>query len=209
VFVGDLVDRGPDPVGVVRRVRELGAACVMGNHEEVHLRWRKHEDRRRRDPEYRNPMKPLRAEDAAHHAALSDDDIAWMAALPAHVDVAPGWKVVHAGFEPRRPLARQLPAMMMRIRRVHSDGRMVSGLAPEAKSVPWATRWRGPSSVVYGHDVHGFDRPRVDAPAPGVECWGIDTGCCFGGKLTALSLPDREIAQVSARRAYVPFTEAE
>ena len=56
VFVGDLMDRGPDPVGVVRRVRELGARAVMGNHDEKHVRFGRHEARRLGEPAYRNPL---------------------------------------------------------------------------------------------------------------------------------------------------------
>ena len=46
ILLGDLMDRGPDPVGCVRRARELDLACIMGNHEEKHLRWRRHEKKR-------------------------------------------------------------------------------------------------------------------------------------------------------------------
>jgi hypothetical protein len=70
----------------------------------------------------------------------------------------------------------------------------------------WATRWPGPESVVYGHVVHDLAHPRLDEPRPGVFCYGIDTGCCFGGHLTALILPERQFVQVPARAAYMRFT---
>src|SRR5512138_2797540 len=82
VFLGDLLDRGPDPVGVVRRVRELGAECVLGNHEEKHLRYAAHEARRRDDPGYRNPMRRFDARRAGEHARLTRDDLLWLAGLP-------------------------------------------------------------------------------------------------------------------------------
>ena len=47
VLAGDLMDRGPDPVGVVRRARERGALAVLGNHDEKHLRFARHEAKRR------------------------------------------------------------------------------------------------------------------------------------------------------------------
>jgi hypothetical protein len=67
---------------------------------------------------------------------------------------------------------------------------------------PWAARWSGPQSVVYGHMVHDLTTPRIDRPADDVWCYGIDTGCCFGGHLTALILPERRLVQVPAERAY-------
>lgn len=205
VLVGDLLDRGPDPVGVVRRARELGAEAVLGNHEEKHLRYRRHEQRRAADPRYRNPMRALSEERLAQHLALDRDDWRWIEALPGWQRLPGGWLVVHAGFEPRWPLDRQRERIVVRVREVDARGRFVSTgdpRVPAPGSVPWATRWPGPESVLYGHHVHGLDAPRVDRPAPGVECWGLDTGCVFGGRLSALVLPSRELVQVPARRAY-------
>jgi hypothetical protein len=65
----------------------------------------------------------------------------------------------------------------------------------------------GKHNVVYGHAVHSLDQPRMDLSAAGFECWGIDTGCPFGGHLTALILDSsdplrRPISQVKASKAY-------
>lgn len=54
-FTGDLIDRGPSPVGVVRRAREIGAFSVMGNHEEKLVCWFKHE-KVRKESGKKNPM---------------------------------------------------------------------------------------------------------------------------------------------------------
>jgi len=212
VLAGDLVDRGPDPVGVVRRARELGALAVLGNHEEKHLRFRRHEARARAEPGYRNPMASFHADRMAEHLAYSEDDWRWIEALPAWLRLDPRWLVVHAGFEPRWPLAKQKERIVVRVREVDATGKFVSTgdpRKPAPGAVPWATMWRGPESVIHGHQVVSLEAPRIDRPAEDVECWGIDTGCVFGGRLTALVLPGREVVQVPARAEYRPLDREE
>ena len=204
VFVGDLLDRGPDSLGVLRRARELRAMSVLGNHEAKHLRWARHEAWRRRDPSHRNPIRPFSPERMAEHHRLSSEDLAWLAGLPTVLRIDRGWAVIHGGLSPRRRLEAQVPDEVIRMRLVDADGYMVAqrrGEVPPHLS-PWATRWRGPESVIYGHHVHDLDEPRVDQPSPGVRCVGLDTGCCYGGRLSALLLPSEEIVSVRARDAY-------
>ncbi|HEX9050740.1 MAG TPA: metallophosphoesterase [Anaeromyxobacter sp.] len=199
VFLGDLLDRGPDPVGVVRRVRELGAECVLGNHEEKHVRYAAHEARRSEDPGYRIPMKRFDARRAAEHARLTHDDLIWLSRLPRVVSLGDGWVAVHAGFVPGLPIAAQPPDWTIRLRYVDAAGAPVPrarGDAREPGVRPWAAAWTGPESVVYGHFPQRLDLPKRDEPAPGVVCLGIDTGCVYGGRLTALVLPGQEIVQV-------------
>lgn len=202
VFLGDLVDRGPDPVGVVRRVRELGAECVMGNHDEKHVRWARHEAKRRDNPDYQNPMAPLPPQRLAEHEALGADNLAWLAALPITIDLGAGWVAIHGGATPKRRLAEQKPQHLIRCRYVDEAGAMVSGIRRPPGARPWAEVWPGPESIVYGHKVHGLAEPRVDRPADGVTCVGIDTGCCFGGRLTAYVVESGEVVQVPARAPY-------
>jgi bis(5'-nucleosyl)-tetraphosphatase (symmetrical) len=204
VFVGDLLDRGPDPIGVVRRARELRARSVLGNHEDKHVRWARHEAWSQRDPQHHNPVRPFSPERLAEHRRLTHDDLAWLAALPTVLRLDGGWAVVHGGLSPRRPLDAQLHDEVIRLRVVDEVGHVAAQPRGELRPgvAPWATRWPGPESVVYGHHVHGLSEPRVDEPAPGVRCVGLDTGCCYGGRLSALLLPAEEIVSVPAREAY-------
>lgn len=211
VFLGDLLDRGPDPVGVLRLVRELGATCVMGNHEEKHLRYAAHEARRREDPTYRNPMR-LDARQAGEHARLTREELLWLAGLPRWVSLGGGWVAVHAGFVPRVRLTEQPPDWAIRLRYVDAAGSPVSrarGDAGEPGVRSWAAAWTGPESVVYGHFPQQLDLPKRDEPSPGVVCLGIDTGCVYGGRLTALVLPGAEIVQVPSRSRPARVAEAE
>lgn len=212
VFLGDLLDRGPDPVGVVRRVRELGAECVLGNHEEKHLRYAAHEARRREDPGYRSPMRRFDARRAAEHASLTREDLLWLAGLPRWIPLGAGWVAVHAGLVPRLRLADQPPDWTIRLRYLDAGGNPVPrarGDAGEPGIRHWAEAWTGPESVVYGHFPQRLDKPKRDEPAPGVVCLGIDTGCVYGGRLTALVLPGAEIVQVASRLRRARAAEAE
>ncbi|WP_435358822.1 metallophosphoesterase family protein [Haloarchaeobius sp. DFWS5] len=89
VFVGDLVTRGPDSVGVVERVRDApNMLSVRGNHEQKYL------DGQTEVPD------------------LEDDHCNWLASLP----VAISWDdfvVVHGGIDPRKPLASHVPQDLM------------------------------------------------------------------------------------------------
>jgi hypothetical protein len=213
VFLGDLMDRGPDPVACVRKVRELDVECIMGNHEEKHLRWRKHEKNRQLTGKA-NPMKPMSAADMLANEQLSDQDITWMKSLPLKLNLGDNWWAVHAGCEPRLPLAKQIPAQIMRVRFVNENG-MGQSLNPD-KSQPegtvyWTEQWKGPENIVYGHCVHDLKNPRLDFCGPSASCLGIDTGCCFGGHLTAAlfrfdkpfkNQVDWEIVQVKAKQKY-------
>lgn len=213
VFAGDLVDRGPDPVGCVRRARELGAGCVMGNHEEKHIRWRNWETKLAKGEAKKNPMRRFDEARMIEHNNLNEDDMNYLRAMPKTIGLGhQPWLVVHAGFECNGvPHTEQSRDSVCRVRNVGPDGRMASNhkdpLVDVPGSVPWATRWQGPENVIYGHAVHSRTEPRVDAHS-GYACYGIDTGCVFGGRLTALVLPDGkppEFVQVQAKREYHPW----
>ena len=208
MLLGDLLDRGPDPIGVVRRVRALGAECVLGNHEEKHLRFASAEARARLDASFRNPMRPFEPRRAAEHVTLGADGIAWLATLPRVLDLGAGWVAVHGGFIPGRSVARQPMDWLVKLRFVDEGGKPVSrdrGGEPGVRR--WAERWTGPECVVYGH--HAREEVVVDVPASGVRCVGIDTGCVYGGKLTAFVLPGEEVVQVPSRtrRERVPESD--
>lgn len=208
VFLGDLIDRGLDPVGVVRLIRALGrrASCVLGNHDEKALRWRLREEQRLLTGRP-NKMEPPTPERRVEWEALSPADLAWLGTLPITIDLGNNWIAVHGGFEWKRPLATQKKDRAIRCRFVdqltgemrNQDGKSDPWVKPPGTD-DWAERWTE-TSVVYGHAVHSLSKPRVDRH-PSTECWGIDTGCVFGGMLTALVLPTKEIVQVRAERQY-------
>lgn len=213
VLLGDLMDRGPDPVGCIRLARELKAECVMGNHEEKHLRWIKHEKNKLRTGKA-NPMKRMSDADIKANSNLSDQDISWIKNLPLKLHLKDNWWAVHAGCEPKFTLDKQNPAQIMRVRYVNENGTGVplgDTLEQPPNSVYWTEQWNGPESIVYGHCVHSFSNPRHDIKN-NIHCLGIDTGCCFGGSLTAAIFKDDnqfDYIQIKAKREYYKLSVKE
>lgn len=205
ILLGDLIDRGPDPVGVVRRARELRLECVLGNHEEKALRWMRNEADRRASGR-KNGMQAPSPQRQQEWESLSKDDVLWLHSLPTTITVS-GWLVVHAGLEPMKPLAEQLPDRVVRCQYVTRDGEYVGhrgGFEQQDGTVFWTSLWPGPLNVVYGHSVHSYTDPFVTKRPQGVRCVGIETGCVFGGRLTAMVIGPgtQEYVQVQAKRAY-------
>lgn len=190
VIAGDLTDRGPDSPGTVRFLREIGAECVMGNHDEKVVRWARHESNRKPGGK-KNPVQVYPKREAEWRQ-LSQEDLKWMAGFPIFMRLEPGYLVAHAGFEASRPPEEQSLDRVCRIQYVDLDtGDYKSGKTP--REVPlhserWMAAWPGPETVVYGHHVHSKVSPRIDVSRAGARCIGIDTGCVFGGMLTALVL---------------------
>lgn len=209
ILVGDILDRGPDPVACLRLAQELDVECVKGNHEDKSLRWVKHFNKCRETGAI-HPMKAIDDKTRKEYLSLNEDDLNWMKRLPTaiSIDAEKKWIAVHAGVEPRKAFNHQVDAQLMRARYMNSEGRAVS-LGPTLKqpegSKYWAEMWTGAESFIFGHNV--FTEPtffKREAPTKHSEYAGvgIDTGACFGGSLTALFYPSMEIVQVKAKKVY-------
>jgi hypothetical protein len=168
-------------------------------------------------PSQRKPQvrRPIPEERKAQWRALTPAQRQYLD-TPCYIDLARDWYVVHAGVEPR-DFGQQNPELVMRIRYVNpTTGRMIgyedgSMEQPEG-SVWWMEAWEGPQNIIYGHAVHSLEQPRVDVRQTKngtVRCFGIDTGCVFGGRLTAMVFDDQAMrtepyfVQVQAERAYM------
>ncbi|HEY0745877.1 MAG TPA: symmetrical bis(5'-nucleosyl)-tetraphosphatase [Steroidobacteraceae bacterium] len=235
-FVGDLVNRGPDSLKVLRRIRALGdaAAVILGNHD-LHLLAVAFGGARLRDDDTLDEV--LNAPD---RAALLE----WLGSRSMmHEDPSLKLCMVHAGLAPQwdLPLARDcaheleralrrdpvklfgrlygdqpdrwddklegeerlrfIANCLTRLRYLDADGRLAlraKGSPKKAQSkslIPWFeardARWRG-SRIVFGHwSTLGFFN--------NADVTGLDTGCVWGDRLTALRLdvPDAEPVQVA------------
>ena len=206
IFTGDLVDRGPGSLDVVKTARALGATVVMGNHDEKHVRWLKHEAVRKVTGK-KNPMRfsPDRVEiaEGLYREGLAE----WIATWPSYARIDDLMVVVHAGALPNVSIEDQHPNDLLHVRFIdNTTGKSAPlvDLKQPPDSTYWAEMWTGPESIIYGHNVDDLFRPKVHNPVPDVRCYGIDTGCVFGGSLSAMILPDFRVVQVQARAAYSP-----
>lgn len=189
VFLGDLVCKGPDSLSVVQMAREVGAIGVRGNHDFEVVRWHQ-AIKSGADP----PV--IGSEHYYVASALNTADLKWMYSLPwfissSHLNAL----FVHAGFVSGIRLAKQNPRLMMNMRSILPDGTVTSKFF---NNWPWARLWDGPQTVFFGHDA---DR--------GLQHYehaiGLDTGCVYGGKLTACILPERRLVSVNAKREYFQY----
>jgi Calcineurin-like phosphoesterase len=202
VSLGDLVHRGPQSYELVQFIRKLGIEVVKGNHDDYEVRWRAHQKNEKLTGK-KNPMP--RKEDGRHdeHEKFSDDDIAWMAALPYKIHLKDNWWGVHAGCESRFSLKDQDPKILLRCRYLNEKGKMVA--IKKDRSQPkgtkfWTEMWRG-ENILYGHSVHSLTDVRIDKHK-GTTCYGLDSGLVYGGHLSAIFLDTMEIVQVKGRFAY-------
>lgn len=186
VAVGDLVAKGPDSQGVIRLMRDLDARAVRGNHDQHCLRWW---DAKGSGA----PLPELKPSHQAVAEALDEMDWAWLAGLPLWLELPEhDALVVHAGLRPSLPLEDQDPYDLMNMRSILEDG---SASRSYEEGTPWAALWPGPRLVVFGHDaVRGLQTRQ--------HAIGLDTGCVYGGWLTGLWLPERDLVSVPSRAAY-------
>lgn len=183
VLVGDLVAKGPDSQGVVQFVRESGFLSVRGNHDHHLLRHRRAEE----------GAKPLKPAHRAVAESMGEQDWRYLETLPLHRTFSDiGLIVVHAGVVPGLGLWSQRPENLMNLRSITPSGEPSKRVD---EGVPWASTWRGPERIVFGHDaLRGLQQHPFAT--------GLDTGCVYGRALTALILPENRLVSVPARRAW-------
>ena len=192
IFLGDLVDRGPDTPGVLRLVMGMVAAgdalCVSGNHE-AKLRKALRGRNVQRTHGLAQTLEQLAAEPADFRAEVES----FLDRLIGHYVLDDGRLVVaHAGL-----IQRYQGRASARVRDFCLYGQTTGETDEFGLPVryPWAQEYRGPAMVLYGH-----------TPTAGPEWVNhtlcLDTGCVFGGRLSALRYPERELVSVPAERVH-------
>jgi bis(5'-nucleosyl)-tetraphosphatase (symmetrical) len=202
---GDLINRGPDSLATVRRWRELGGRGVIGNHEVYALMARSGCWPRKQDT-----LEPLFSASDADQLFDSLRALPALVCLPGHGECDDVW-LVHAGVHPQwhdlHAVATALEArehddewltceevgFATRVRcctetgeRNKFDGRPEECPPPFR---PWDAFYEGSARIVHGHWAwRGHYR--------GPRTIGLDSGCVYGGPLTAWCMEEDRVVQV-------------
>lgn len=196
ILLGDLLDRGPDSVAVIKKAREMDLECILGNHEAKYLKW------------FNSSAsgKNIRGKQE-YYNNLSVEDSNYIFHMPLSLKID-NTILVHAGVRSDIPLEKQtkddlcymrysdINKKFISLKKIWRDGIEATG------AHFWSEFWTGPESIIYGHHVHSLISPLIEEVQPNVFCYGIDTGCCFGGRLSAIILETKEIIQVQAKQIY-------
>jgi protein phosphatase len=195
VFVGDLVDRGPKIPQVVRLVKEMVAAghalCIPGNHDVKFVRaiWGK---KVQITHGLDDSLRQFKTYDGSYHG-FSRIAAEFIDKLVSHYVLDDGKLVVaHAGMK-----EEMQGRGSGKVREFALYGETTGETDDFGLPVRynWAADYRGRAMVVYGHTP-------VAEPEWLNHTINIDTGCVFGGKLTALRYPEKELVSVPALHTY-------
>lgn len=184
ICVGDLITKGPRNREVLDFVRQRrNCEAVLGN-QEYHLlaHWRGE----------CVELEPAHLQTIAELGNDFEGQMDWISGWPLFIDLG-DYLVVHAGIRPGIPMQKQSVTDLTSLR-------TLDGPEPGSKiGTPWFERYEGNKVVIFGHWVN--ERPLVR-----VNAMGIDTGCVYGGHLTAVILPEGRLVSVPAQRAYAKKT---
>ncbi len=192
LFVGDLVDRGPDSAGVLRLVMGMVGAghalAVPGNHEAKLVRALDG-----RPVQTAHGLAGTLAQLAAEPEEFRREVRDFCDGLVAHLVLDEGRLVVaHAGLKEEY---HNRASGRVRAFALYGDTTGESDEDGLPVRLPWADDYRGKAMVLYGHT------PSADAVwVNNTMC--LDTGCVFGGRLSALRYPEKEVVQVSAEQVW-------
>lgn len=179
ISTGDLIVKGEKN----RQVLDLFMSderfsAVVGNHD-MALRRRWNGEDVALKPAQKDAFKQLRADKELYARYLNEQP--FMIDLGSHL-------VVHAGLRPNVALHSQSTDDLIELRTLGADRESHHG-------TPWYEQYNGDKTIIFGHWVS-------TEPRRGRKAIGLDTGCVYGGRLTAYIVETGELKSVPARRSY-------
>jgi len=215
IFIGDLIDRGPDSLGVVRQVYEwskfFDVFLLLGNHEEKFNRYVHHiqgntgkEKEMKGIDQFSNLLNGLNEseinflKEAYYSLHLPEFD-----SLLVHAGV---WRNISFHlpatykFNPETTDSNKHIVLLTKTRFINSEGNFVSLGEEKQDDVFWANNYNGQ----YGHIYFGHQPFLQSLPHHFSHATAIDTGCVYGGWLTAVELYPTEVKfkSIAARKKY-------
>jgi diadenosine tetraphosphatase ApaH/serine/threonine PP2A family protein phosphatase len=180
IAVGDLVTKGPKNREVLDLlISDKRWSSVVGNHDRK-IRQKLRGEPVRLNKDQREVLKQLQPNPQKYETFLR--------ALPYTIDLG-SHLVVHAGLRPGVAVDKQMAADMTEIRTMGAD-------PLRRRGVPWYAVYRGPQTVLFGHWP-------AKEPRRAAHAIGLDTGCVYGGRLTAFVVESGDFVSVPARQKYV------
>lgn len=179
ISVGDLVTKGPRSGEVLELfISDQRFSAVIGNHDlALRRRWNGEEV----------DLKSSQKETYNELNSKKDVYVRFLNALPFVVDLDTHL-VVHAGLRPNVELHSQTTDDLTTLRTLGPDRKSADG-------TPWYQVYNGNKTVLFGHWP-------ASEPRRGPKAIGLDTGCVYGGHLTAYIIESDEFVTVPATKAY-------
>ena len=174
ILLGDLVNKGPDPAGVLQIFTSLDCVCLLGNHDLDHLKWK----------DGGIPKAESIATKELIPPGIYDKFLEEVARMPALFESA-DLVAVHGGLLNGLSLSEQPMEVLTGDRNLPSE---------------WKDKIVLDRPLIVGHKRYSSDHA-VPYIIEG-KFYGLDTGCVYGGCLTALRMPSGRLAQVRAERVY-------
>ena len=203
IIIGDILDKGPYSIETLRYANEKNFECLMGNHEYRYLRFHNHQEKEQLTGK-KNPM-TFGEEKMGMYENLSKDDFDYISEMPFYIKIN-NLTLLHGGITNDIVLEsakkKKLESVVY-IRHLNDEGKWTSTQGTSSNQQLWNTVYDGNQGViVYGHS--DYKEVRIDPYAI-----GIDTGCVYGNKLTAIVLEDTvnpmqnyKIVDVQAQEKY-------
>jgi bis(5'-nucleosyl)-tetraphosphatase (symmetrical) len=180
VLLGDVINRGPKNKEVIKYLlKHPEIKSVMGNHEYHYI---KHLEKTKKKKSFQaldSELKPMQ-----------DKVLKYLKKMPMYLETE-NWIAVHAGLEPGRHPSVSSSKFLCTVRQVGMNG----------EGRPWFDLYHGKKWVVFGHwAIRGLICKN--------KVRGLDTGCVYGGSLTAWIYPDDQLVSVPASKMHFnPFEE--
>ncbi|MBN2790695.1 MAG: metallophosphoesterase [Candidatus Delongbacteria bacterium] len=166
--VGDVINRGPESINCIKLLKELNAKVVMGNHEHWYLR--------------SFPFKEKTQQNKIFKSLELEDHLRWIYDLPYYIET-PKFIIVHAGFDPRRPIEKNDKDVLVSIRMLEDIDK------------PWFEEYEGKKHVYFGH----WGKLGLYY---GKNVTGLDTGCVYGKQLSGIVVEENKLLQIKAKKVY-------